>query len=93
MRQPYKRRESYPIKNAHPLLDAIKAEFGPMHDIELSKALGMCSMTCALIRNGQRANMTDEIILNIHETTGWSIERIKSLIPPHQRPKPYGTRR
>lgn len=64
----------------HPLLDAIRKEFKLRSDGQLCKFLEMSAPAISRLRNNVYG-FNGDVILRIYDKTGWSIERIRGLLP------------
>lgn len=66
----------------HPLLDALRKEFGWSSDGVMAEELGVLRSGLSKFRHGTN-NVSAEFILRVHKKTGWPIERIEFLcVPP-----------
>lgn len=63
---------------SHALFDAIKAEKGVAHDVQLSELLGLSRAQINRYRH-DREPITAALILRIYDFSGFSIERIREL--------------
>lgn len=62
------------------LLDLIKDEFDLKNDRELADFLDMRPSMVSKLRNG-KTPFTAYQILNIHDATDWSIQKIRGYLP------------
>lgn len=65
----------------HPLLDALRKEFGWSSDGVMAEELGVLRSGLSKFRHGTN-NVSAEFILKVHKKTGWPVERIEFLCPP-----------
>lgn len=60
------------------LLDVVKAEFDIYTDKSLAKSLGMSHSDLSFVRT-HRAPLSADLILRIHNVTGWGVDYIRGL--------------
>ena len=65
----------------HPLLDAMRREFGWSSDGVMAEELGVMRSGLSKFRHGTN-QVSAEFILKVHKKTGWPVERIEFLCPP-----------
>jgi len=63
-----------------PLLNQIKKEFNIPTDAHLARFLQVTAPSISKQRYGVNP-VTSDFILKVYDATGWSIEKIRSLIP------------
>lgn len=68
------------VGKEHPLLDNLKVALNIPTDKELSNYFGRNGTLAAKIR-GRFARVSDELMVDIHDATGWSIAEIKAMVP------------
>jgi hypothetical protein len=63
----------------HPLLDAVKSEFGLDTDADLCRFLAVFPYPISRIRRGKMP-VGRSMMISIHEKTEWPLSRIKELV-------------
>lgn len=64
----------------HPLLDAIRAEYGLKTDAQVCRLLGLRTPVISKIRHGR--DVSAETKLTIMRRLAWSLSKIDKLVPP-----------
>lgn len=68
------------VLEKHDLLDILKDDFDLKNDRELAKFLEIQPSMISKIRNG-KMGVTPNMLLNIHDATDWSIQKIRGYLP------------